>query len=64
MVNAARWYATAVSSPFLDAIVDRLVAAAEADPNLDEHGDILALMLQARFDDGSAIPRAPSPTSY
>ncbi|MFF7476883.1 cytochrome P450 [Streptomyces sp. NPDC008092] len=39
-----------------DAIVDRLIAATQADPDLDERDDILALMLQARFDDGSAMP--------
>ena len=38
-----------------DAIVDRLIAAARADPNLDQRNDILALMLQARYDDGAAM---------
>ena len=38
-----------------DAIVDRLIAAAHADPHLDQRNDILALMLQARYDDGSAM---------
>jgi cytochrome P450 len=42
-----------------DAIVDRLIAAAQADPRLDQRNDILALMLQARYDDGAAMdPRA------
>src|SRR5205814_7444838 len=44
-----------------DAIVDRLVDKAvdlgSADPHLDERDDILALMLQARYDDGSAMGR-------
>jgi hypothetical protein len=42
-----------------DEIVDRLIAAAQADPHLDQRNDILALMLQARYDDGEAMaPRA------
>ncbi|HTJ66745.1 MAG TPA: cytochrome P450 [Actinospica sp.] len=42
-----------------DEIVDRLIATAQADPHLDERNDILALMLQARYDDGEAMaPRA------
>jgi cytochrome P450 len=40
-----------------DAIVDRLIDKAEADGNLDEREDILALMLQARYDDGSRMTR-------
>jgi cytochrome P450 len=38
-----------------DAIVDRLIATAKADPHIDERNDILALMLRARYDDGTAI---------
>ncbi|MBO0806036.1 MAG: cytochrome P450 [Nocardiopsaceae bacterium] len=38
-----------------DAIVDSMIAAAEADPKLDERDDVLALMLQARYDDGSKM---------
>ncbi|HET9167913.1 MAG TPA: cytochrome P450 [Actinospica sp.] len=42
-----------------DEIIDRLIATAQADPNLDRRNDILALMLQARYDDGEAMsPRA------
>jgi cytochrome P450 len=42
-----------------DAIVDRLIATARADPDLGRRNDILALMLQARYDDGTAMgPRA------
>ena len=40
-----------------DAIIDRLIDAAEADPELDRRNDILALMLQARYDDGAAMDR-------
>ena len=39
-----------------DEIVDRLIARAQADPDLDQRNDILALMLQARYDDGEAMP--------
>jgi cytochrome P450 len=38
-----------------DAIVDRLIAAAR--DHLDERGDILALMLQSRYDDGAPMSR-------
>lgn len=41
-----------------DAIVERLIRKAERDRNLDERDDILALMLQSRYDDGSAMSRA------
>jgi len=40
-----------------DAIIDRLIAAAGQDPRLDERDDVLALMLQSRYDDGSAMSR-------
>ena len=40
-----------------DAIIDRLIAAARQDPRLDERDDVLALMLQSRYDDGSAMSR-------
>ena len=40
-----------------DAIVDRLIAAARQDPRLDERNDVLALMLQSRYDDGSGLSR-------
>jgi cytochrome P450 family 138 len=40
-----------------DAIIDRLIAAARQDPRLDERDDVLALMLQSRYDDGSPISR-------
>lgn len=38
-----------------DAIVERLIAKAEADPQLEQREDILAMMLQARYDDGSRM---------
>ena len=38
-----------------DAIIARLIATAQADPELDQRNDILALMLQARYDDGAAM---------
>src|SRR5579863_6670344 len=40
-----------------DAIIDRLIAAARQDPRLDDRDDVLALMLQSRYDDGSAMSR-------
>jgi cytochrome P450 len=39
-----------------DAIVDSLIADARADPALEERGDVLALLVQARYDDGEPIP--------
>ncbi len=41
-----------------DAIVDRLIDQARRDPALDERDDVLALMLQSRYDDGSSMSRA------
>jgi cytochrome P450 len=40
-----------------DLIVDELIAAARADPNLAERRDVLAVMLQSRYDDGSEMNR-------
>ena len=39
-----------------DAIVDSLIADARADPHLEERSDVLALLLQARYEDGEPIP--------
>ncbi len=41
-----------------DAIVDRLITKAQRDMGLDERDDILALMLQSRYDDGSGMSRS------
>lgn len=38
-----------------DSIVDRLIAHALADPHLAERDDVLAIMLQSRYDDGAAM---------
>lgn len=38
-----------------DDIVQGLIDKALADPNLNQRGDVLALLLQARYDDGTAI---------
>ncbi|GHJ37061.1 cytochrome P450 [Streptomyces sp. TS71-3] len=38
-----------------DAIVERLITQAEGDPGLDERNDILATMVQSRYDDGSRM---------
>jgi cytochrome P450 family 138 len=38
-----------------DAVIERLIAKAERDPALDERNDVLALMVQSRYDDGSPM---------
>ena len=38
-----------------DAIIDRLIAKALADPGLAERNDVLSIMLQARYDDGGRM---------
>jgi cytochrome P450 len=40
----------------LDAIVDSLIAAARVDPGLEERSDVLALLAQARYENGEPIP--------
>jgi hypothetical protein len=40
-----------------DAIVDRLIDKALADPHLGERDDVLALMLQSRYEGGSSMSR-------
>jgi cytochrome P450 len=40
-----------------DAIVDRLIARALADPGLADRDDVLALMLQSRYQNGSPMTR-------
>ena len=42
----------------LDAILDELIALANADPALEQRVDVLALMAQARHDDGSPMSNA------
>ena len=39
-----------------DAVVDSLIADARADPALEERNDVLALLVQARYDNGEPIP--------
>jgi len=39
----------------IDAICDELIADAKADPDLESRPDVLSLMVQARYDDGSAM---------
>jgi cytochrome P450 family 138 len=41
-----------------DAIIDRLIDRALADPKLDERDDILAMLLQSRYSDGSSMSRS------
>ncbi len=38
-----------------DRVVDTLIAKAKADPNLADRDDVLAIMLQSTYDDGSAM---------
>ncbi|CAM2856753.1 cytochrome P450 [Skermania piniformis] len=40
-----------------DRVVDALIDKAQADPELDERTDILALLLRSRYDDGSTMSR-------
>jgi cytochrome P450 len=39
----------------IDAVIDSLIADARADPALEERSDVLALLLQARYDNGEPI---------
>jgi cytochrome P450 len=39
-----------------DAAVDSLIADARADPALEERSDVLALLVQARYEDGEPLP--------
>jgi cytochrome P450 len=41
-----------------DAIVDRLIDNARADPNLDTRDDVLSVLLQSRYEDGSPMTRS------
>ncbi|WP_067835253.1 cytochrome P450 [Nocardia lijiangensis] len=41
-----------------DEIVARLIARAAADPDLGDRDDVLSMMLQARYDDGSAMTQS------
>ena len=40
----------------IDAVVDSLIAEARADPALEERSDVLAVLLQARYENGEPIP--------
>ncbi len=40
----------------MDEVCRSLIADARSDPNFTERGDVLSLLLQARYDDGSSIP--------
>ena len=44
----------------VDAILDRLIATAKADPALTERPDVLALLVQATHTDGSPMTNAES----
>lgn len=38
-----------------DVVITRLIAAARSDPNFSERGDVLSMLLAARYDDGRPI---------
>ncbi|OMC22826.1 cytochrome P450 [Mycobacterium sp. SP-6446] len=40
-----------------DIVIDKLIAAEQADPNFEERTDVLALMLRSTYDDGSVMSR-------
>ena len=57
--NYGRWSPGARLSQYrhrLDTVIDSLIADARTDPALAERSDVLALLLQARYDDGQPIP--------
>jgi cytochrome P450 len=39
----------------IDAVIDSLIADARADPNFDERSDVLAVLLQARYENGEEM---------
>lgn len=40
-----------------DAVIDKLIAGEQADPNFENRTDVLALMLRSTYDDGSVMSR-------
>ena len=42
----------------IDEVLDELIAVAQADPEIEERADVLALMVQARHEDGSPMSSA------
>ncbi|KLO27588.1 cytochrome P450 [Mycobacterium haemophilum] len=52
------WAKVQAARKLFDDLVAQLIAEARADPNPEARTDILALMLQARYDDGSPITDA------
>lgn len=40
-----------------DEVIDRLIDAVQADPNFEERGDVLALLLRSTYEDGSTMSR-------
>lgn len=51
------WHRFASMRAEYDALVAALITRAERDADLDERNDVLALMVQARYDDGTAMSR-------
>ena len=66
-IRLGRWHPLGRRSPWgrlremrrhYDAVIDRLIATAERDPRLSRRDDILAMMVQSRYDDGSRMTNA------
>lgn len=51
------WRRLSQSHRKFDGIIDRLIDNAKADPNFEQRTDILSMMLQSRYDDGSEMTR-------
>lgn len=49
------WHRLVTMRQELDAIFEKLIARAEADPSGTERSDVLSLLLQARYDDGTPM---------
>ncbi|WP_205695620.1 cytochrome P450 [Conexibacter sp. SYSU D00693] len=49
------WSRFTVLRAQIDAVLDELIAVAKADPELEQRPDVLALMVQARHEDGSPM---------
>ncbi|GAB3204245.1 cytochrome P450 [Nocardia tengchongensis] len=52
------WARFATHRASYDEIVGRLIRRAAADPHLSDRDDVLAMLLQARYDDGSAMTQS------
>ncbi|HZQ32411.1 MAG TPA: cytochrome P450 [Mycobacterium sp.] len=55
LAKVGPWAKFSATRREFDAIVGSLIARAQADPNLNDRADILALMLRSTYDDGSSM---------